>query len=208
MAYFPFFMDISTGEGLIVGGGRVALRKIEKLRPFDAALTVCAPEILPEIEAMPGLTLLRRPFANCLADGKLFVIAATDDNELNSHIAALCRGKNIPVNVVDRREECTFLFPALVKRGELTVGITTSGASPSAAVYWKNRIDELIPSEAGGMLEYLSALRETVKTSVPAARRGMVFASVFDACMERGWPLPEKTLKELLSQSSGAKEER
>ena len=202
MAYFPFFIDISTKDGLIVGGGKVALRKIEKLLPYSPRLTVCAPSLLPEIEKIPGLILLRQPFAPSMVEGMLFVIAATDDSSLNCEISTLCRERNIPINAVDDRENCTFLFPALVKRGELSVGISTGGASPSAAVYWKNRIDRLIPQDAGDMLDYLSGLRETVKGAIPdETRRGLVFSALFDACMEGSWPLPEDRLERLLGRT-------
>lgn len=203
VAYFPFFMDVSAGDGLIVGGGRVALRKVQKLLDFDARLTVCAPSILPEIEAVPGLTLLRQPFEPSLLDGKLFVISATADNVLNTEIAALCRERNIPVNAVDDRENCTFLFPALVKRGSLSIGISTGGASPSAAVYWKKRISDLIPQDAGDILNHLSNLREAVKEAIPdEKKRAEVFSSLFDVCMKSG-PISEEALTRILDQSKG-----
>lgn len=205
MAYFPFFVDISGGDGLIVGGGRVALRKIEKLLPYEPQLTVCAKTFLPEIEAVPGLKLLRGPFQPSMVEGKLFVISATNDNDLNSEIAALCREKRIPVNVVDNREKCTFLFPALVKRGPLSIGISTGGASPSGAVYWKREIDRLIPRDAGELLAYLDGLRETVKGAVPdGMARAAVFSILFDTCLENGWPLSDEWLDGLLG---GLKEE-
>lgn len=199
MAYFPFFVDISDGDGLIVGGGRVALRKIEKLLPYAPRLTVCAPSFLPEVEAVPGLTLVRGPFRSAMVDDKLFVIAATDDDDLNAEIAALCREKRVPVNVVDDREKCTFLFPALVKRGPLSIGISTGGASPSGAVYWKGEIDRLVPEDAGELLAYLDGLRETVKDAVPdGMARAAVFSILFDTCLEKGWPLRDEWLDGLL----------
>ena len=199
MAYFPFFVDISKGGGLIVGGGRVALRKIEKLLPYEPRLTGCAKALLPEIEAIPGLELLRGPFEPSMIDGKLFVIAATDDSGLNGEIAALCREKRVPVNVVDHREKCSFLFPALVKRGPLSVGVSTGGASPAGAAYWKGEIDRLIPRDAGELLAYLDGLRETVKGAVPSEkRRAAVFAALFDACRSEGWPLDKEKLDRLL----------
>ena len=199
MAYFPFFVDISNGDGLIAGGGRVALRKIEKLLPYAPRLTVCAPSFLPEVEAVPGLTLVRGPFRSAMVDDKLFVIAATSDDALNSEIAALCREKRVPVNVVDHREKCSFLFPALVKRGPLSVGVSTGGASPAGAAYWKGEIDRLIPRDAGELLAYLDGLRETVKGAVPSEkRRAAVFAALFDACRAEGWPLDKEKLDRLL----------
>lgn len=199
MAYFPFFMDVSAGDGLVVGGGAVALRKVEKLLPYAPRLTVCAPSFLPEFQALPGLTLLRRPFEPSMVDGTLFVIAATGDRALNRQISALCRERRIPVNAVDDRDACTFLFPALVKRGPLSVGISTGGASPTAAVHWKEQIDRLIPEDAGALLDYLDGLRETVKEAVPdGMERAAVFSILFDTCLEKGWPLSDEWLDGLL----------
>ncbi len=205
MAYFPFFVDVSNGDGLIVGGGRVALRKIEKLLPYAPRLTVCAPSFLPEVEAVPGLTLVRGPFRSAMVDDKLFVIAATDDDDLNAEIAALCREKRVPVNVVDDREKCTFLFPALVKRGPLSIGISTGGASPSGAVYWKEEIDRLIPPDAGEPLAYLEGLRARVKEAVPdEKKRAAVFAALFNACLAAGRPPDAGELDRLLSGEEDA----
>ncbi len=205
MAYFPFFVDVSDGDGLIVGGGRVALRKIEKLLPYAPRLTVCAPSFLPEVEAVPGLTLVRGPFRSAMVDDKLFVIAATSDDALNSEIAALCREKRVPVNVVDDREKCTFLFPALVKRGPLSIGISTGGASPSGAVYWKGEIDRLVPEDAGELLAYLDGLRARVKEAVPdEKKRAAVFAALFNACLAAGRPPDEGELDRLLSGEEDA----
>lgn len=205
MAYFPFFVDVSNGDGLIVGGGRVALRKIEKLLPYAPRLTVCAPSFLPEVEAVPGLTLVRGPFRSAMVDDKLFVVAATSDDALNSEIAALCREKRVPVNVVDDREKCTFLFPALVKRGPLSIGISTGGASPSGAVYWKGEIDRLVPEDAGEPLAYLEGLRARVKEAVPdEKKRAAVFAALFDDCLAAGRPPDEGELDRLLSGEEDA----
>lgn len=205
MAYFPFFMDVSAGDGLVVGGGAVALRKVEKLLPYAPRLTVCAPSFLPEFQALPGLTLLRRPFEPSMVDGTLFVIAATGDQALNRQISALCRERRIPVNAVDDRDACTFLFPALVKRGPLSVGISTGGASPTAAVHWKEQIDRLIPEDAGELLDYLDGLRKVVKEAVPdGMARAAVFSILFDTCLEKGWPLSDEWLDGLLG---GLKEE-
>lgn len=204
MAWFPFFMDVSAGDGLIVGGGAVALRKAEKLLPYAPRLTVCAPDFLPEFAALPGLTLLRQTFEPSLAEGRLFVIAATDDRALNREIAALCREKRVPVNAVDDKSACTFLFPALVKRGPLSVGVSTGGASPTGAVYWKRRIDQLIPTDAGELLDYLDGLRETVKRAVPEEKaRSAAFAALFSACLEGGWPLDPARLERIISDAKG-----
>nr|WP_325212674.1 siroheme synthase CysG [uncultured Oscillibacter sp.] len=198
MAYFPFFMDLEGREGLVAGGGAVAVRKIRKLAPYGPRLTVAAPEILPEIEALPGLTLVRRAFEPSMLEGKCFVIAATDSREVNREIADLCRERGILVNAVDDKEACAFLFPALVKRGDLTVGISTAGASPSAAVWVKEQVDGLLPENFGELLDYLGSLRPVVRERVPEERRGAVFSRLFSECMEKGFPLEEEALAGVL----------
>lgn len=203
MGYFPFFMDLEGREGLVVGGGAVALRKLQKLLPYGPRLTVAAPELLAEIEALPGLTRLRRSFAPAMLEGKGFVIAATDDREVNRGIAALCRERGIPVNAVDDKEQCTFLFPALVKRGDLTVGVSTAGASPSAAAWVRRRVSERLPEDFGELLDYLASLRPMVRKRVAEENRAAVFARLFSDCMEEGFPLKEAALAAVLEGAPG-----
>lgn len=201
MAYFPFFMELSGTPGLIAGGGTVALRKIEKLLPYGPRLTVCAPEILPEIRQIPGLELLEQPFSEDLLESAAFAIAATGDRTLNHRISELCRTLRIPVNVVDDREACSFVFPALVKRGDLSIGISTGGTSPSAAIYVKKLISGLIPEQMDGLLAYLDGLRPLVKAAVPEeSRRSSIFTRLFQLCLEQGWPLEPEQFQQLLSQ--------
>lgn len=201
MAYFPFFIDISDKEGLIVGGGTVALQKVEKLLPYGPRLTVAAPEICPALTAVKELTLLRQPFSAPLLKDKFFVIAATDSRELNREIAAMCQERRILMNAVDDREVCSFLFPALVQEEPLSIGISTGGASPSAAVYLKKQIAALLPERFGELLAYLDSQRDMVKETLTEERlRAVFFSWLFDVCLERGSPLNEWELQESLAR--------
>ena len=164
MGWFPFFIQLEGARGLLVGGGRVALRKAEKLLPFGAQLTVVAPCICPPLAALPGLTLCRRAFADSdLSPAPDFVIAATGDRALDRRIAALCRARRILVNVVDDPAACGFYFPALVQRGRLCIGISTGGASPTAAAWLRQKIEALLPPGFDGILDRLASRREAVK---------------------------------------------
>ena len=164
MGWFPFFIQLEGARGLLVGGGRVALRKAEKLLPFGAQLTVVAPCICSPLAALPGLTLCRRAFAGSdLCPAPDFVIAATGDRALDRRIAALCRARRILVNVVDDPAACGFYFPALVQRGRLCIGISTGGASPTAAAWLRQKIEALLPPGFDGILDRLAARREAVK---------------------------------------------
>ncbi|MCI7660662.1 precorrin-2 dehydrogenase/sirohydrochlorin ferrochelatase family protein [Flintibacter sp.] len=200
MAYFPLFIDLNQKQGLVVGGGPVAARKIRTLLPYGPHLTVCAPSVLPELEALPGLTLRREPFSPAFLEDAFFVIAATDDQELNSRIARLCRERNIPVNVADPGTESTFLFPSVVRRGPLTVGISTGGKSPSAAHYLKEQIEGLLPDNLEAILLWMDAAREELKGSaLSQPQRSTCLSRLFSAALQAGGPLSREETQSLLS---------
>lgn len=217
MAYFPLFIELEAKPCLIVGGGPVALRKAEKLLSYGAFLTAVAPDFATGWEALPDalsdvqpnalpvrVTLLRRAFCPADVDGQTLVIAATNDAAVNAAVAAQCRAAHIPVNAVDDPENCTFLFPALVRRGALSVGISTGGASPTAAASVRRRIEDALP-EGGAweqILDFLAAQRPRVKACVPDEKaRAKIFADLFEACMARGGPPEEEEIAEILHQA-------
>lgn len=198
MAYFPFFVDLQGRTGLVVGGGRVAARKVRALLPYGPQLTVCAPALLPELESLPGLTVRREPFSPALLEGVFFVIAATDNREENGRIARLCRARRIPVNVADPGTESTFLFPALVRRGPLSIGISTSGASPSAAHYLKEQVEQLLPADLEPILLWMDGLRRELKEgNLPQARRSALLSRLFSAALQAGRPLSQAETRSL-----------
>lgn len=175
MAYFPFFVDIAGKKGLIVGGGKIAHQKIQKLIPFAPHLSVVAPEILPEIEELRTAAEAEHTKIDCIyrcyeeADltDAFFVIAATTDESLNEIISAECRARGIPVNVVDDRDRCSFLFPSLTHKGSLTVAVSTEGASPTVAAVLRRQFEALIPDHIDEILEQLAQKRELAREQIP-----------------------------------------
>ena len=206
MAYFPFFMDIEGQNCLIVGGGKVALRKAEKLLPYGPVIHVVSPGFAEEFFSMSALYLTEGQFRPEMLENMSFVIAATDDAELNHRVSVLCRARNIPVNVVDDKDACSFIFPALVKRGALSVGISTGGASPSAAIYLKDRINALLPERLDEILSFLEAARIDVKSTFPAEEdRSAVLKELFTLCMQRKAPLTAEGIHKFLSERGKAR---
>lgn len=201
MSYFPFFMEIGQKPCLVVGGGVVALRKIEKLYPFGTEITVISPAFCSELLEFAGIRRICRPFCAKDIDGMTFVIGATDDEAVNAQIAALCKEKNIPVNIVDDREKCSFFFPALVKRGEFVAGFTSGGGSPLAAQYIRKQMEESIPQHFDRTIERLSAVRERVKREIPdSKRREAVFRALFVLALEKEGDITEEEIKALLKK--------
>ena len=198
--YFPMFVPLEGRRGLVVGGGMVALRKIEKLSPYGASIRVIAPQVLPEIAAMKDVEQVQRAFRmSDLRANWAFVIAATDDPEQNHVIAEQCGRRNIPVNVVDDPAHCSFIFPALVHHGPFSVGVSTGGASPTAAIYFKEQIEAMVPENFEEILLWLQAQRMVLKAQMPEEKaRAVALKRLFAACMAKGAPLDGAEMEELL----------
>ena len=199
MAYFPFYIDIEKKDILVVGGGAVALRKVEKLLPFNPVITVVSPEICNEIVKL-GVKTVKRVFADSDLDGMFCVISATNNSQVNEHIYRLCSAKNIHVNTVDDKERCTFIFPALVKENGITAGITTSGKSPVYAKYVKEQLIELLENINADTVEVLWKYRAAIKASINnEEERKEIFTRLLNMCVE-GALVDDKAVEEIIKE--------
>lgn len=165
MGYFPFFVDVENQNCLVVGGGVVALRKIEKLLPFNPNITVVSPKVHKEILSIKNIDIIKRKFDFNDLKEKSFVITATDDKVLNKEIYNSCKENNIPVNTVDDKDNCSFIFPALARNNGVTVAISTSGKSPIYAKYLRKKIESLI-RDSESIVDNLSKYREKIKNEI------------------------------------------
>lgn len=165
MGYFPFFVDVENQNCLVVGGGVVALRKIEKLLPFNPNITVVSPKVHKEILSIKNINIIKRKFDFNDLKEKSFVITATDDKVLNKEIYNSCEENNIPVNTVDDKDNCSFIFPALARNNGVTVAISTSGKSPIYAKYLRKKIENLI-QDSESIVDNLSKYREKIKNEI------------------------------------------
>lgn len=210
MAYFPFFIDIGGKNGLIAGGGRIALHKLQKLLPYGAALTVVAPEVselLEQTALKNDIRVIRRKFEPSDLTGMCFVIAASDDAGVNAEIARLCKERGILVNVVDDKNACSFLFPALVKEGSLSIGISTEGTSPEAAAALRSRIASMIPADMDTILAYLGSLRPLAKKYIrDDGRRAAFLKDMAGICMDRDAVFDEEETMRRLEAYGTSKE--
>ncbi len=201
------FTNIAGKEGLVIGGGRTAFGKVRRLLSFGPVLKVVAPEFCPELLEMcrddaksHQLNLVCREFSKeDIADDLAFVIAASDHPEVNRLAASVCDGKRIPVNVVDVPGECSFFFPSLVQRGRLTIGISTGGASPSAAIYLRKKIEQTLDDGIGDILDYMAKRRDAVREAFPREKlRKEAYGKMFQKCLELGRPLEPEEEAEIL----------
>lgn len=166
MAYFPFFIDIENKNCTIAGGGIVAARKAEMLIQFGCNVTVISPFFCQEIQQIEGIKLINRKIELTDFENSFFVIAATNDTQVNAEISSFCRSKNILVNVVDVMEECSFIFPSIYKNKTIVAGVTTSGKSPQVSSLVRKTIAKNVPNYYGDTAERLGNLRPRIKEEI------------------------------------------
>lgn len=200
MSEFPMFVELAGQSCLVVGGGQVAGRKARVLTDCGALVTVAAPEIGEELKRNPAVTILERPFREeDLEKDWALVIAASDDPQVNARVTALCREKRIPVNRADEQGKGGFLFPALIHRGDLTIGISTGGASPAAAGYFRRLIETVLPEKTEKMLSSLRCCREVVSKKLPKEKRRSALLAAAKQTLEKGDCLTQQEQQRLLN---------
>ena len=163
---FPIFLKLENLKVLVVGGGNVALEKVNSLlgNSPETEITLVAPEILPEIERIafenPNVKLKRRVFfAGDLFSADL-VIAATADRELNKTVQQEAKQRQILVNVADTPDLCDFYLGSVVTKGDLKIAVSTNGKSPTLAKRVKEVLNDAIPNETQQVLDNLEAIRK------------------------------------------------
>ncbi|MBF0536755.1 MAG: bifunctional precorrin-2 dehydrogenase/sirohydrochlorin ferrochelatase [Nitrospirae bacterium] len=165
MTYYPVFLCLANKRCLIVGGGKVAQRKAIKLLEAGASLVIVAPALTEELTRLKDdgmFTHKARTFMEDDLDGVFMVIAATSDRQINEEIAARFNGL---INVVDSPEQCSFIVPSSVTRGELTIAVSTSGASPALASTIRQELEAMYPKDFADYVSFLRAYRQGVLDS-------------------------------------------
>ena len=175
MAYFPMFVQLKKKKCLVIGGGKIALRKIEVLKDFEADVTVIAPEMILQIRQMNDICRIFRSFMEKDFDEAELVVAATDYKEINHKISQICRQKKIPVNAVDQKEDCSFIFPAYVKEGEVVAAFSSGGQSPVITQYLKKKIKPDLTEELGQIAQILGGLRTLAKSCIATEQQRKAF---------------------------------
>lgn len=197
MAYFPLYIDIGEKTCVVVGGGAVATGKVRQLLEFGAEVTVVAPEVTEEIRELADagkITLKQRDVlaeketeVRALIEDSTLVVAATNQAPVNISISELCKELHISVNVVDEKELCTFFFPAIVKREDVVVAVSTGGTSPALAAKLRRELETAVPEEYGRVAAVMGTYREYIKKSVPDIRdRKKVFETLLSLAMREG----------------------
>ena len=211
MAYFPLFVDLENKNILIVGGGKVAYRKVIKLLPFEAKITIVSPEICLELQTLlennKNLVYKKKDVDVDDIKGAFVVILATNNSSVNNWISEVCRKNNILINSVDDMENCSFIFPALIKKGAFVAGISTSGKTPDGAAFLRDLVEQALPEKVDEIIENLGNLRRDLKLIVPEQKfRAEIMHSLLGYYSNNNFELSyedlQKELKNLVNNIS------
>lgn len=190
MSLFPIFLKLQGRPCLVVGAGAIGEPKIDSLLTSGASVRVIAPSASPAVAewARAGSILWEaREFNNSDLDGVFLVIAATSSRQVNGAIFREAQQRNILCNVVDDPEYCDFYYPAVVRRGDLQLAISTNGHSPALAQRIRRELEVQFGQEYGEWLAELGKIRRQLFASElnPHDRRRLLHALASREAFER-----------------------
>lgn len=167
MSLYPVNLKVEGRLCVIVGGGRVALRKVESLLQSGAEIRLISPALAAGFEPLHGrLEHVARPYHWGDLDGAFLAIAATDDDAVNRAVVEEAHGRHLLLNVVDKPEQCNFYVPATVRRGELLVTVSTGGELPALSQRLRQQLEGDFPEAWAEALTLLGQARRQVMDCV------------------------------------------
>ena len=173
MDFLPIFLKVKGKLCLVVGGGEVATRKAGVLLDAGARVRVVAPTIKPELA--PRVESIVARFETQHLDGVSLVIAATDDRGVNQQVSQHAQLRNIPVNVVDNPELCSFIMPSILDRSPLMVAFSSGGASPVLTRMLRAKLEALIPQGYSRLTAFSARFRDTIKARFTDSAERRIF---------------------------------
>ncbi len=183
--FYPLFLNLKSEPVLVIGGGKVAERKVRSLLACGACVTVVSPVLtsgLSRLAEARKVSCRVRGFHPSDLKGMRLVICATNDSEVNRKAASEAEARGVLLNVVDDPELCRFIVPAVVRKGDLTIAVSTSGGSPALARKIRRRIEQEIGPEYREFLRLLKQVRPFVQRAVrDKTRRGKVYRDLVES---------------------------
>jgi siroheme synthase-like protein len=179
---FPVNLRLAGKRCLVVGGGRVALHKVQALLEADADVHVVAPEVDPAITSLSGVTIERRPYRRSDVDGVRLVITATGDPQVDGDVHDDAEARGVWINAADDPAHCTCTLPARIRRGPLLVTVSTGGHSPAVATWVRRRFEEELGPEYEALLAVVGEVRAELRQR-GVATEGLAWQEAIDSGM-------------------------
>jgi precorrin-2 dehydrogenase/sirohydrochlorin ferrochelatase len=178
--YYPVCLDIAGKQCLVVGGGKVALRKALDLLEAGAKVRAVAPQFIEAFRKSCGIELCRKAYDSADLRDCALVIAATDSEDVNRRVCEDARLARVLVNVVDAPELCDFIVPATLRRGDMTISVSTGGASPSLARKIRLELEKRYPARFAAFVGFLGKMRREARKKFPASRRRQIMERILN----------------------------
>jgi len=178
MDALPIFLKIKGRRCVVIGGGEVATRKVDMLLKAGGEIAVISPELdyeLAELHEAGKISFHQGTFKPAQLDGACLVVAATDDETTNRAVSEAARQRNIPVNVVDSPELCSFTMPSIVDRSPIVIAISSSGVAPVLARLIRARIETMVPATYGRLAALAAEFRTQVKQQFASMQERRIF---------------------------------
>ena len=168
--YYPVYIEMREQPCTVIGGGKIAEGKVEGLLAVKAKVTIISPDLTPrlrELAQQNQITYIARAYQPGDLTGAFMVICATDQAEINHQVWQEASANHQLVNVVDDTPRCNFIAPSILRKGDLTIAISTSGKAPALAVRLKERLQHELGPEYERFLELAGKLREPLAHHIP-----------------------------------------
>lgn len=181
--YYPIFMDLKDLPVLVVGGGSVALRKVQTLLHHGALVHIVSPRLVPELrELIDDQTCfwLEKDYSSEDIQESMLVFSCTEIEEVNAQVAGDAKAQHRPVNVVDDPEKCSFIVPSIMERGDFKIAVSTGGSSPIVARQVRAELQDLYGQEMAEYLTLLKNWRSVAKHSLPSEKRSIFWQRATD----------------------------
>lgn len=207
MKYFPVNLNIAGRKVVVIGGGRIASRKVRSLLKCGARVTVVSPAFCRALAGMKAIRRLKRRYRKGDLKGAFIAVCATDDDAVNRRVYEHAADAGIPVNVVDQPHLCTFTVPAVLSRKDLVITVSTGGGSPALSRRIRKRIESDIGSTFADHVALLKEMRGKVRESglSPDARKElftrMADQDVHDVIEKRGVVAARRLVRTMLDEA-------
>ena len=202
--FYPIYLDVKGKKCVVVGGGKVAYRKVCSLKEAGAEVVVISPKICPEMADEEAITLIKTNYEEKFLEDALLVIAATDNEAVNKRVALDAGRKSIIVNVVDYPELCSFVVPSTINRGDLCISISTGGASPAVAKRIREELEAVFGTEYEEYLDLLTKMRGVAMSDIKdSAKRRKILQrlaekDILDIVKNKGITEAEAKMREIM----------
>lgn len=210
--FYPIYLNLNGKRVIVIGGGEVAERKTASMTGSGAIITVISPEVTAKLAAMAdtqAIEVQKREYIRGDCAGAALVFSATDDRKVSQSVWEEASAAGIPVNTADQPTLCDFIMPAVVRRGDLAIAISTGGTSPALAARLRERLSRIITPEYAQLTDLLAEVRPDIHRRVPqekdrkALHYRIVDSDIMDCLRNNDWMCAKRRLWEIIDDFAG-----